>query len=96
MFLFKIIASTQLKSAVAYAHKVASLVVDALQGILAGAGLGDEQRRRLHSVLVAVAAVRDFLDRLAGIIGAPVAAAPSGNVELYDATDKLNKLTDTL
>lgn len=94
--ILRLFAGVQLKNAVAYALKVSTLIVDALQGVLAGGGLGDDQRRKLHTILVAVAAIRDFLDRLSAIIGAPIQASPSEADKLHDAADKLNRIIDNL
>ena len=67
----KLFTSASLKTGIAYAAQIASLVVSVLQGVMAGDGLSDERRKQLASVLRGVIALRDFLNRLAELVGAP-------------------------
>lgn len=96
--LLKLVASATLKLGVAYAARIATTAIAALKGIMSAGTLSDEARRNIGAVIVVLAAVSDFLNRLSDIIGAP--ALPLGSTDMtsrmIDAAEQLDKITDSL
>ena len=94
--LLKLVASAALKNGVAIALQVSAMTVDALRGILMSDGLSDDRRRQIQIVFNAMIAIRDFLSKLAILIGAPSTASVSSLEQLSDRASALDAITDRL
>ena len=94
--LLKLVASAALKNGVAIALQVSAMTVDALRGILMSDGLSDDRRRQIQIVFNAMIAIRDFLSKLAILIGAPSTASVSSLDHLAESASKLGDITESL
>jgi hypothetical protein len=96
--LLKLVAGTTLKLGVAYALRIVANTVAALRGVLDAGSLSDDARKSIASVVAVLIAVRDFLERLAELIGAPALGLQDAGSrsDLHDAGDKLRRITDSL
>lgn len=92
----KLFTSASIKTGIAYALNVVTLVASALSGVLSGDGISDERRRQIGAILVGVVAVREFLSRLALIVGAPSNVGPSSLEDIVSKSDALDRITDAL
>jgi len=95
-WLLKLISGIKVKNGVAYAYQVSALLVDALRGILLSDGLSDERRRQLQVIFNAAISIRDFLARLAVLVGAPALSSISSLDALSDKASTLDRITDGL
>jgi len=97
-FLVKLVLSHSIKTGIAYAAQVATLVVNIINAILAGDGLSDERRGQLANVMRGAIAVRDFLNRLSEIIGAPSLLAIKQHETdwILEKSATLDRITDSL
>lgn len=94
--LLKFITSAKLKSAIATAHQVAALTVDALRAILMSDGLSDERRKQIQVIFAAAISIRDFLARLSELVGAPAMSSLSSLEHLSDKASRLDDFTDAI
>jgi len=93
----KLVASASLKLGVAYALRIVISAIGGLRGILSEGGVSDESRRTIITIIAVLAAVRDFLSKVAELIGAPALPAyASSHAELEKLADGLNNITDGL
>lgn len=95
-WLLKLFSSVKVKTGVAYAFQVSSLIVDALRGILMSDGLSDERRKQLQVIFNATISIRDFLGRLAQLVGAPALSSISSLEALSEKASTLDRITDGL
>ena len=94
-WLLKIAASQGVKLGVAYALKIIVVTIAALRGVLNDGAINDEARNSIASVVRVLISVRDFVGRLAEIIGAP-AMPQAVDGDMRDVADKLDRITDGL
>lgn len=97
-WILKLFSGTNIKLGVAYALRVVGTTLAALNAITNSAFLADETRRQLSAIVVVLAAVQDFMQRLAEIIGAPALPLASSEfiADAEAAAKMLNKVTDSL
>lgn len=96
--LLKLVAGASLKLGVSYALRIVVNSIAALRGVLDGGSLSDDARKSIASIVAVLTAVRDFLDKVAELIGAPALALQDAGwrSDLHNAGDKLRKITDSL
>jgi len=95
--LLKLVASASLKLGVAYALRIVITTIAALRGVLADGNISDDARRSITAVVGVLIAVRDFLAKLAELIGSPPLPAYASNAgELENLANSLDRITDSL
>lgn len=96
-WMIRLVASAALKQAVAVAYDVLGVAANAINGVLQGDSISDSARMRLTIVLRAIVVLRDFIGKLADIMGVSLLhVTVSGVQELEDALDKLQRITKSL
>ena len=95
-WMLKIIASQSIKLGVALALRIIITVIAALRGVLNDGAINDDARKAIGAAINVLVSVRDFVSRLAEIIGAPTLPQASLDSAAMDAADQLNKITDAL
>lgn len=95
-FLLRVFTGITLKNAVAVAHQVAALAVDAIRAMLMSDGISDERRKQLQIVFQGAIALRDFLEKLAQLVGAPAMSSISSLSHLSDKASQLERITEHL
>ena len=94
-WMLKIVASQGIKLGVSYALRIIIVTIAALRGVLNDGAINDDARASIVNVVKVLLSVRDFVSKLAEIIGAPsIPQAVSG--DLIDVADKLDRITDGL
>ena len=94
-WIMKLVASQGIKLGVSYALRIIIITTAALRGVLDNGAINDEARAAIMNVVRVLISVRDFMNRLADIIGAP--DLPKASLDdLKDAADKLDRITDGL
>jgi len=96
-WMLKIVASQAIKLGVSYALRIIIVTIAALRGVLNDGNINDEARGSITNVVKVLVSVRDFVSRLAEIIGAPMLPpATLADLDVICDADKLNKITDGL
>lgn len=96
-WMIRVFASAALKQAVAVAYDVLGVAANAIAGVLQGDSVSDSARSRLAVVLRAIVVLRDFIGKLADIMGVNLLnITVSGVSELESALDKLQDLAKKL
>ena len=91
-FLLKFLAGQSLRLGLAYALQAVNASIAALRGVLDHGSISDEARRRIEVILEALTAIRDFLSKVASLIGSPVLGQSSSDLE--EAARKLRLITE--
>lgn len=94
-WILKIVASQGLKLGVAYALQIINGVIASMRGVLDYGNVSDDARAKISAVMSALAAVSDFLAKVANLIGAPM-TPKAATEDISDAAGKLWRITDSL
>jgi hypothetical protein len=95
-WMLKIVASQAVKLGVSYALRIIIVTIAALRGVSNDGNINDEARGSITNVIKVLVSVRDFVSRLAEIIGAPMLPQVALDDAAMDAADKLARITDGL
>jgi hypothetical protein len=95
--ILRMVVSTSLKLGIAYALKIIILAIAGLRGVLNDGNISDEARSSIVSIVTVLTAIRDFLSRLAELMGAPALPPHTNDIDsLHKLANDLNQITDSL
>jgi hypothetical protein len=95
--IFKLFAGASLKLGVAYALKIIISTIGALRGVLNEGSVSDDARNTIIMLISVLSAVRDFLDKVGALVGAPsMPAYASNSSEIEKLVDGLKRITEGL
>jgi hypothetical protein len=95
--LLRMVVSTSVKLGIAYALKIIILAIAGLRGVLNDGNISDDARASIVTIVTVLVAIRDFLGRLADLMGAPMLPATVKDADsLHKLANDLNNITDGL
>ena len=94
--LLKFVLGSSFRMGLSYTHQAIVAILAALRGVLDHGNISDDARSKIHVVIDALNAVKDFLVKVMALVGAAKLSTSSIGPELEDVSQKLRRITEGL